>query len=115
MTPLPDRPRPPRMLLRAVAFLGVFAIILVLVVNLYLIPAMTAAKDADVKQRHELAAYATLILVVVLFVLFAGLLLTFRIGRFFFPRPPIPPRKPTEYVDAWAEAGRRAPVPEEEE
>ena len=96
------------MLVRAVIFLTVFAIVLLLVVQLYLIPAMLAAKDADASQRRQLSAYATLILAVVLFVLFSGLLLTFRVGRFFFPRNPARTLKPTEYVDAWAEAGRRA-------
>jgi Na+/proline symporter len=106
------------MLVRAVIFLTVFAIVLVLVVQLYLIPALIAAKDADAEQRRQLSAYATLILAVVLFVLFSGLLLTFRVGRFFFPRPPSTPVKRTEYVDAWAEAGRRAsaaPLEEEDE
>src|SRR4051812_35895106 len=104
------------MLLRAVVFLIVFAVVLLLAVQLYLLPAMQAAKGVDdVRQREELSAIATLILCVVLFVLFAGLLLTFRIGRFFFPRPPTKRNKPTEYVDAWAEAGRRATMPEEEE
>ena len=50
-------------------------------------------------------------LIVVLFVLFAGLVLTFRLGRFLFPRQPTARAKPTEYVDAWAEAGRRMKTP----
>lgn len=101
-------PQPGRMLVRAVIFLTVFAIVLLLVVQLYLIPALLAAKDADLEQRRQLSAYATLILAVVLFVLFSGLLLTFRVGRFFFPRSISRTIKHTEYVDAWAEAGRRA-------
>jgi hypothetical protein len=117
MMSYPNRPTPGRMLLRAVVFLIVFAIVLLLVVQIYLLPAMQAAKGVDdPKQRQELSAIATLILCVVLFVLFAGLVLTFRIGRFFFPRPPTARTKPTEYVDAWAEAGRRATAaPEEDE
>src|SRR5688572_22518636 len=96
----PNRPTPSRMLLRAVVFLFVFAIVLLLVVQIYLIPALEAAKGVeDPKHRRELSAIATLILCVVLFVLFAGLVLTFRIGRFFFPRPPTARAKPTEYVD----------------
>ena len=35
-----------------------------------------------------------------------GLLLTFRISRFFFPRPTAP-RTHTKVVDAWTEAGQR--------
>ena len=102
------------MLVRAAIFLILFSGVLLLVSQLYLIPALRAAKDADPAEKRQLAAYATLILVVVLFVLFAGLVLTFRIGRFFFPRAPAVRRKPTEYVDAWAEAGRRISVEEPE-
>jgi hypothetical protein len=39
-------------------------------------------------------------------------------GRFFFPRPQPPRAKPTEYVDAWEESGRRlnaADLPADEE
>ena len=47
------------------------------------------------------------------FVLFGGLLIAFRIGRFFIPRP-VAGRKKTEYVDAWAESGRRMGTPPEQ-
>jgi len=40
-------------------------------------------------------------------ILFVGLMMTFRIGRFFFPRPGNSARVKTTYVDAWTEAGRR--------
>jgi cytochrome b561 len=94
-----------------VLYLAGFAGVLVLVCWRYLIPAVRAAASAierhDPRQKQELAATASLILVVVLFVLFAGLMLAFRMGRFFFPRPPTPRTKPTQYVDAWAESGRR--------
>ncbi len=96
-----------RILLRAVIFLGVFALVLITVAWLYLFPALQAAKGAGPAERKQLAAHATLVLAVVLFVLFAGLVLTFRVGRYFFPRPPVARPKPTQYVDAWAEAGRR--------
>ena len=65
-----------------------FAAVLVAVCRIYLFPALRAAASADPQQQRQLAATAWLILAVVLFVLFAGLLLAFRVGRFFFPRPP---------------------------
>ena len=48
-----------------------------------------------------------LLFALVLVILISGLILTFRIGRFFFPRPS-GPRVQTKHVDAWAEAGKRA-------
>jgi len=103
--------RPGRVLARALIFLAIFAVVLLAATKLYLLPAMAAAKDAGPVERRHLQAVAVLMLCVVLFVLFAGLLLTFRPGRFFFPRPPTARVKPTQYVDAWAEAGRRAATP----
>ena len=94
------------------AFLIGFAILLVGVLAYYLEPAMDAAKGASPMQKRTLMAHSRLILTVVLFVLFAGLLLTFRVGRFFQPRK-TPPRTHTPYVDAWAEAGKRMQPPEE--
>ena len=105
---LPRRRRAGRILLRAVIFLAVVALVLLAVTQLYLFPALRAARHADPAERRQLAAHATLVLAVVLFVLFAGLVLTFRIGRYFFPKPPVARSEPTQYVDAWAEAGRRA-------
>ena len=119
MTGRPDvtSPRPGRVIVRAIVFLVVFSLVLLAAMKLYLLPAMAALKDADPRQREHLQATAILMLCVVLFVLFAGLLLTFRPGRFFFPRAPMARAKPTEYVDAWAEAGRRATAepPDDEE
>jgi len=96
------------------AFLLMFAIVLVLVSDMYLLPAMSAAKDANPAEKARLAAYSRLLLAVVLFVLFVGLLLTFRIGRFFFPKPQSPPVK-TKYIDAWTEAGKRLDMEKKEE
>ena len=100
-----------RSLVAILLYLLGFAAVLMLVCWLYLFPAVRAAASAiehhDPRQKRELAATASLVLVVVLFVLFAGLLLAFRMGRFFFPRPRPPRAKPTQYVDAWEESGRR--------
>jgi hypothetical protein len=51
---------------------------------------------------------------VLLFILFAGVVLTFRFGRLFFPRATAP-RTKTQYVDAWAESARRMQVPARDE
>ena len=93
-------------------FLVGFAALIVVVSYYFLFPAMEAASGHGVTdvEKRRLVAYSRLLLAVVLFVLFAGLVMTFRIGRFFFPRP-TPPRTQTNYVDAWAESGRRVDVP----
>ncbi|HEV2294421.1 MAG TPA: hypothetical protein VGR35_11230 [Tepidisphaeraceae bacterium] len=94
-------------------FLVGFAALIVFVSFYYLQPAMLAALDATPKQRRGLAAYSWLLMSLVLFILLVGLMMTFRIGRFFFPRSAPPPRK-TKYVDAWAESARRMETPPRE-
>ena len=88
-------------------FLTLFAALVVFVCFYYLFPALTAAMTATRPQRQQMAAEAWLLLAVMLVILVSGLILTFRIGRLFFPGP-TPKRTQTRYVDAWAEAGRRA-------
>lgn len=92
------------------AFLLLFAILIVCVSEFYLMPAMAIVKDANPAERLRLEAYSRLLLAVLLFILVVGLMLTFRMGRLFFPRPRAP-KVQTTYVDAWAEAGRRAEAP----
>jgi uncharacterized membrane protein YfcA len=104
--------KPSRTYIAIFAFLVGFTVLLIIVGFYYLVPAMDAARNATPNQRRSLAAYSTLLLAVVLFVIFAGLFLTFRIGRFFFPRK-TPPRTHTKYVDAWAEAGKRLTPPKD--
>jgi heme/copper-type cytochrome/quinol oxidase subunit 2 len=94
-------------------FLG-FAALITLVSFYYLIPAMQAALDATQKQKRGLVAYSWLLLAIVLFILFVGLMMTFRFGRFFQPRTTPPPSK-TKYVDAWAESAKRISVPTAED
>jgi len=98
--------RPGRTTVAVLAFLLLFAILLVSVSNFYLLPAMSAAKNATPDEKRRLMAYSRLLLMLVLFILFVGLVMTFRVGRFFFPRAS-GPRVRTKYVDVWAEAGRR--------
>lgn len=92
-----------------------FALLLLIVSQFYLIPTLTAEHRAGVtaEQRRILVAHSRLVMVLLLVVLLLGLLLTFRIGRFFFPRHN-EPRKPTQYVDAWEEAGRRLKLDDEQ-
>jgi hypothetical protein len=95
------------------AFLLAFAALTAILIWYYLVPAGQAAKVADPHGRAQLRAVSALLLAVVLFVLLVGLILTFRVGRFFFPRPPEKPAK-TQYVDAWAESAKRMKTPPSE-
>jgi hypothetical protein len=106
--------RAARSYIAVLAYLVAFTLLLVVLLKWYLIPAVVASEHAGPEERRKLAAGALLVMVVVLFAAMAGLALTFRVGRFFFPRP-TPPRKRTEYVDAWAESARRMPTPPAEE
>jgi hypothetical protein len=94
-------------------FLLAFAALIAILIWYYLVPAGQAAKVADPHGRAQLRAVSTLLLAVVLFVLLVGLILTFRVGRFFFPRPSEKPTK-TQYVDAWAESAKRMKTPPSE-
>jgi len=106
--------RPARSALPVLIYLIGFVIVLAIVSHYYLFPAIEATRGADHKQREMLAGHATLVLIIVLFVLFTGLLITFRIGR---SRRAPDDRKaePTKYVDAWEESGRRLKLPDREE
>ena len=102
--------RPGRILWGTLFFLLGSAALIVVISNWYLLPAMDAARNAAPDEKRTLAAHARLLLSVVLFILVAGILLTFRFGRFFLPRQR-GPRKPTQYVDAWTESARRVQTP----
>jgi hypothetical protein len=92
-----------------IAFLLGFAVLLIFVTHFYLFPALRARQAATEPEQRILAAHALLLLAVLLFILLMGLILTFRVGRFFQPRRRARQR-PTIYPDAWAEAGRRVEV-----
>jgi hypothetical protein len=95
------------------AFLLGFAVLIVFVSRYYLIPAMEAFIQASPGQRRILVAHSRLLLAIILMILLVGLILTFRVGRFFFPRAR-QHQKPTEYPDAYAEAARRIQVDDDE-
>jgi peptidoglycan biosynthesis protein MviN/MurJ (putative lipid II flippase) len=114
----------PRQLLRrhgairwsALVFLLVFTVLLIAVASYVLVPGFQAIQDKKLtpEEKHSLQAWYRLLMFVLLFILFAGLVLTFRFGRLFFPRATAP-RTRTQYVDAWAESARRMEVPPREE
>jgi hypothetical protein len=89
-------------------------IILFLVTDMFLIPALRVAQGADSIAKKQLAAISALVLAIILTCLLAILMLVLRPGRFFLPRK-TEPKVRTKYVDAWAEAGQRLEVPKEEE
>jgi hypothetical protein len=109
-----SHPRPGRTLVAVLFYMLGFALLLAIVSSYYLVPALIARHTALPDERRLLAANSTLILALLLFILLVGLLLTFRIGRWFFPRTR-DPIQPTEYIDVWKEAGRRLKVDDDEE
>ncbi len=88
-------------------------VILFLVTDLYLIPAIRVAQGADSLAKKQLAAISALVLAIILTCLAAILLLILRPGRFFLPRKTAPKTR-TKYVDAWAAAGERMEIPKDE-
>ena len=60
------------------AFMVGFLAVIVMVSYAYLFPAIEAAGSATAEEKKSLSAYSLLLLLVVLFVLFSGLILTFR-------------------------------------
>ncbi len=106
----PASPRLPansgRTIAAVLGFLILFAILVILASRFYLIPAMEIARRSDHAHRRLLAARSLLLMSVLLTILLVGLLMTFRISRFFFP-PQSRPRVRTKVVDAWLEAGKR--------
>jgi hypothetical protein len=97
-------------------FLVVFTILLIVVTSYVLIPGLEAIQDPKLtpEEKRSLQAWYRLLLFVLLFILFAGVVLTYRFGRLFFPRPTTP-RTQTQYVDAWAESARRIQVPPDDD
>ena len=113
----PRAERPARTQWSVLAFLILFTLGLIALTYYYLLPAhrafLQAKQDNDKPGLHAISATSALLMAVVLIILVTGLLLTFRIGRLFFPRNS-PPRTKTQYVDAWAESGKRMETPPEE-
>jgi hypothetical protein len=102
--PNPSRWRTPWGLL---IFLLGYVVLLVVVSRYYLLPALEVVHKATPTERKWLSASSALLLAVVLFIIAVGIVLTFRVSRFFFPRPSAAREKPTQYVDAWSESAKR--------
>jgi ABC-type polysaccharide transport system permease subunit len=96
-----------------VSFLILFSLLLMGVCKWYLIPAMDDFNHADRLQKRLLGLHALLIMMVVLLILALGLLLTYRLGRY-FSRRPASQRTATKYVDAWSESAKRMQTPPKE-
>jgi hypothetical protein len=107
---IPEPGRFPRVVAAVATFLCLSGVLLALTLYLYLIPAAAAVEAADARGRQQLAAVSALVLTLLLVVLLALLVIIFRPGRMWLPGKS-PPRTRTTYIDAWAEAGRRAAAP----
>jgi hypothetical protein len=103
-----------RVVWATLAFLAGFAVLIAFISRWYLIPALQASQVATRLEKRQLAAHSSLLLAIVLVILVAGILLTFRFGRYFVPRVG-EKTKPTEYSDAWAESAKRVSVPRGED
>jgi hypothetical protein len=68
------------------AYLLSFAAFLLLIAKYYMQPAVVAAHVATAPERQKLSAISILLLAIILVMLCVGLMLTFRVHRFFFPR-----------------------------
>lgn len=99
-----------RIVWATLAFMAGFAVLIVFVSRWYLIPALQAAQTAQPGEKRQLAAHSSLLLAIILVILVAGILLTFRFGRYFIPRLGHK-TEPTKYVDAWSESAKRVSVP----
>jgi len=103
---LPTAVRSGRSYWAVLAFLLLFAVLIITVSKYFLLPALPLVHGASHAEKVRLVAYSRLLLALVLLILVVSLILIFRPGRFFFPRRQSP-REATKYIDMWAEAGRR--------
>jgi hypothetical protein len=88
-----------------VIFLLGFFVLLIVVSHYYLLPALVIAQGATPSEKRWLSAASMLLMSVVLFTLIVGMVLVFRVRRYFVPPPSV--RTKTQYVDAWAESAKR--------
>jgi hypothetical protein len=97
----------------AIVFLVVFFVLLWIVSNRFLLPALHIAQGMDSPARRQLAAISSLVLTIVLLCLLVLLFTAFRPSRLFFPRK-TDPRTKTDYIDAWQESADRMPMPDDD-
>lgn len=103
-----------RIIIAVTVYLVGFTLLLLAVSHFYLIPAYKAFAAGNPAQQKALSITAALVLTLILFILLAGLLLSFRVGRFFWRKTSHRPA-PTKYTDAWKESGRRMELPNRDE
>jgi len=97
-------------------YLAGFAVLLLVELHFFIEPAIRASHGSDPLGKQKLQAVAWLMFSILLFYLIAGLMLVFRVGRFFFPRQDLAgQRVRTQQMDIWAEAGKRLKVNPEDE
>jgi hypothetical protein len=76
--------------------------------------ATTHPTESDKHNLAALSAWSSLLLAILLVILLAAMIWTFRLSRFFRLRAG-GPRVTTQHVDAWAEAGKRLEADEPDE
>ena len=103
----PHRDRTGRFHWAVIAFLGGVVVLMLGLLAWFIVPGMQvlSSPDATETDRAGISALAALLLAVLLVILFVGLLLTFRVRRFFFGDSQ--PRQRTRYTDAWEESAKR--------
>lgn len=97
-----------------IVFLVASMVVVLVVAERFLLPAMRVSIGVDATGKKYLAALAMVVLAIVLVMLVLILVLVFRPSRYFLPRP-WQPRTQTRYVDAWAESARRMETPPAED
>src|SRR4029079_1940110 len=90
-------PRLRQSLWAMVVFLAGFSALISVVSHYFLIPALLASHDATPAEKRLLSGSAALLMAVVLFILCVGIMLVFRVRRFFFPSAS-PARTKTQYI-----------------
>jgi hypothetical protein len=108
------RPRLARSFVPLLIYLVAFTVLLIVICQYYLLPAMEVAKTATPEQRRMLAVNSRLLLTLLLIILMGMLLVALRSANFLRRRLG-GPRKPTVYPDAWSESARRLKTPPEED
>lgn len=89
-----------------IIYLAGFALLILGLARHYLLPAYSTLEDATPPERQWLGAWSILLMSLVLVILFCGLVLALRAGRYFMG--PGGRTSKTHYTDAWQESGRRA-------
>lgn len=111
-----DRPsRVGRIYWAMAAYLGGFVILIGLLVRYFILPGLAVLNDPATSeaQRNRLGAVAALLMVLVLILLLVGLVLVFRVRRYFHEHSSR--RQQTVCVDAWAESANRVPAQDGED